>query len=169
MDNIQSTKLVHHMTSRQQSQVAYEAASRTWHLWPDNEDGRLAHAVFTELLKDLANPKAYAQACKDWHWAGEHWYVTPHGLSREYLHNILVGWGFIPDNIPLHNETLYDYQVGLEDDAEQKRCRRCKELQPRKNFAADRTQVDGKRNLCKNCTIIRRHELATERAKKAGK
>ena len=161
MDNTEKTPLVHHMSGLDQTRAAYVASGRTRQLWPETPDGSMAHAVFSELLKDLADPKQHHKACKDWHWSGDHWYLDAFGVDRSYLHNMMIRWGFIPDNIPLHHEHNYSY--GAQDTGKTKRCKTCGVSKDLNEFHSDKTQSDGKKGHCKPCANAAKYEKKANR------
>lgn len=150
----------------QRAEVAKEAARRLRPLWPASPDGGLAHAVFWQLMNDLAIIEAHDSASKDWHYTGEHWYVEGMGVDRQYLHEQLLGWGFVHPNQPLTDAEHPAYDDPADADGE-KVCRDCGVLKPLGEYHRNRSTKDGHFANCKLCRSHHRNKLQRKRNRAA--
>lgn len=80
---------------RQRDKFVHWCIEITRHLWDSTPNGALAHAVWSQMLKDMGqSERAREKAIWDWVATDDHWFIEGHGLNRYYLNQMLEKWGY---------------------------------------------------------------------------
>jgi hypothetical protein len=131
----------------QRDAAAIEASHRTRGLWPNTPEGSLAHAVWSQLIRDLSKIQSKDWALADLNGTDHHWWLEGFGVGRPFLLNRLHEWSFLGDGKEIPGEANPKAGLG--------KCSDCKQYKHYSNFAKDLNQSSGIKSICHPCNTIR--------------
>ncbi len=135
--------LILDLNQKDRDAVVDEAAYRAWDWFPPTPEGILCHAVFVQLMKDLARPQMHEEALEDLMGCEDHWWLEGAGVKRPYVLNRLREWAFIGDGKDMPAEL--NPEVGTAP------CSRCKQRLPYDMFHKAPSSPSGLHPYCKPC------------------
>jgi len=135
--------LVMDLRHRDRDAVVEEAIFRSWDWWPDCPDGRLHHAVFCQLLKDLVMPGLHDDAVWELNAIDDHWWLEHASVNMRDIKSRLTEWAFIGPG--------KDVPVSLNPQAGKAWCSGCKKHLPVAEFRKVPAAASGLYSYCKPC------------------
>ena len=135
--------LVMDLNQRDRDAVVDEAIFRSWDWWPDCPDGRLHHAVFCQLLKDLAQYASHKSAMADLCAIDDHWWLEYASVNLRDIKTHLTSWAFIGKGKEMPAE--------LNPNAGKAWCSGCKTHLPVDQFRAVKAAASGISPYCLVC------------------